>query len=284
MRTMIKIMKPKWPRGPAFTLIELLVVIAIIAILAALLLPVLSKAKLRAQQIQCLNNVKQLNMIGLIYAGDNGGAFCYSDYAFFNDGPEHWWVNNLFNYDHKKHAVLLCPSTPKPRAGPFYGGNADTPWAWWESEFGPLISGSYGINGFLSLLGDNQGAPWYFYRETAVQKPTQTPMFFDCLWYDCFGNEKDPPSRNLYQPWSGKDLSSSDFKWLGIGVCAIVRHGNIPLSAAPRNVTSGRLPGSINVGFVDGHAQSVQVENLWTFYWHNRWDPNKVPAPHPPPQ
>src|SRR5712691_5988548 len=156
MRTFIKPLKPKWRRFPAFTLIELLVVIAVIAILAALLLPALSRAKLRAQQVSCLNNVKQLNMIGLMYAGDNGGAFCFSgpngDYDF---GRRYWWPNNLFNFDHKKRAVLLCPSTPKPPGRwAWQGGSADRPWSWsWSwlaSAFGPPISGSYGINGWLN--------------------------------------------------------------------------------------------------------------------------------------
>lgn len=57
--------------GRAFSLVELLVVIAVIAILAALLLPSMARAKARAQEAVCVNNLKQINLGIHMYAADN---------------------------------------------------------------------------------------------------------------------------------------------------------------------------------------------------------------------
>jgi len=158
-------------RRGGFTLIELLVVIAIIAILAGLLLPVLGKAKQKAQAIMCMNNTKQLTLAWRLYADDNGDRI---PYAYAPDGFEPYasqaWITGLmgtssdaanwdFNvniaksplwpYCGKQASIWRCPADkatvrvgnqrlPRVRSmsmNIFVGGRGDTP---------PDFSGGWG--------------------------------------------------------------------------------------------------------------------------------------------
>ena len=96
-------MKPRpstnQPTGPgrrrAFTLIELLVVIAIIAILAALLLPALTRAKLKAQGIQCMNCHRQLALAWRMYSDDYRDTLLFASGSMTSYQPGVWMGGGL---------------------------------------------------------------------------------------------------------------------------------------------------------------------------------------------
>jgi prepilin-type N-terminal cleavage/methylation domain-containing protein/prepilin-type processing-associated H-X9-DG protein len=248
-----------------FTLIELLVVIAIIAILAAMLLPALTRAKLKAQNLRDINNLKQLGVSAKLYQTDFGKAIGYSSVSDL-------WMKTLIDNYAGVDAIRLCPLAQQPVSPGVQGaGKADKAWAWTKTAPSPAgltnWVGSYAMNGWLYTY---QGASTYvaepekYFPSDAVASSSQTPAFMDSVWPDAWPHATDMAVPNLYtgdpDPNAGRGY---------MGRLLIARHGSMLAQNAPQSVNIRQaLPGKINICFVDGHVEAVPLEKLWSLVWH----------------
>lgn len=168
----------------AFTLIELLVVIAIIAILAALLLPVLSRSKSKAESLTCINHQKQLALAWHLYADDNTDS-CVNNHGVPETlAKRQTWANNVQDWeasDDNTNLIYLTDSKLAPfanRSAGIYKCPSDRE----PGPNGPRIR-SMSMNAMVGNPGEltNQFNPTYvqFFKKTQIANPSGIFVFLD---------------------------------------------------------------------------------------------------------
>jgi prepilin-type N-terminal cleavage/methylation domain-containing protein/prepilin-type processing-associated H-X9-DG protein len=213
-----------------FTLIELLVVIAIIAILAAILFPVFARARAKAQQNDCLSNLKQIQLSMIMYSSDNNSRYPLDVIGMSTpNGPS--WPSEVLPYI-KNVQIYLCP-TDAVITGTVTGAGL-------PGVGNTVTTMSYGRNSYPSI-GGNPGTYTVPLSDALINYPAEMLGVIDAVTYSI------PTDYAYNSPTPTGSLAATQN--------AIILNGSTTLAAARHN--SG-----CNQSYMDGHCKWIAFTNI----------------------
>ncbi|AHF91413.1 hypothetical protein OPIT5_15490 [Opitutaceae bacterium TAV5] len=152
----------------AFTLVELLTVIAIIGILAAIIIPVAGNVRNKARGMQCLSNLRQIQVANILYAADNKDTYVpIRDDTHEAEYGSRWWRSNPHFLAILSPRPTMVEQLKCPLGKALYDSTSNK------------HSTAYGYNSTSLSPGGITGL-WQV-KVSDVQRPSRTIAFVDAL-------------------------------------------------------------------------------------------------------